>query len=44
MHQNVAKIYKTLGVTPAMESGIDTRVWSIEEIVGLLDRRTAVAA
>ena len=31
-------------VTPAMEAGIETRVWSIEEIVGLLDRRAEQAA
>ncbi len=44
MHHNVAKIHKTLRVTPAMEAGIETRVWSIEEIVGLLDRHIEVAA
>ena len=38
------KYYQTLRVTPAMEAGIETRVWSIEEIVGLLDRRAEQAA
>jgi len=28
---------QTLRVTPAMEAGIAHHVWSIEEIVGLLD-------
>jgi hypothetical protein len=28
---------KALRVTPAMEAGISDRVWSIEEIVALLD-------
>jgi hypothetical protein len=28
--------HQTLRVTPAMEAGIADRVWSIEEIVGLL--------
>jgi hypothetical protein len=28
--------FQTLRVTPAMEAGIATHVWSIEEIVGLL--------
>ena len=44
MNYNFAKIHKTLRVTPAMEAGLATHVWSIEEIVGLLDRYTEVAA
>ena len=31
-----ARIHKTLRVTPAMEAGLSTQVWSVEEIVGLL--------
>jgi len=37
MHYNFARIHKTLRVTPAMEAGIADNVWSIEEIVDLLD-------
>jgi len=37
-------LHRTLQVTPAMAAGIATNVWSIEEIVGLLDTRSAVAA
>jgi len=37
MHYNFARIHKTLRVTPAMEAGISDHVWSIEEIVGLLE-------
>lgn len=37
MHYNFARIHQTLRVTPAMEAGIADHVWSIEEIVGLLD-------
>jgi len=33
-----------LRVTPAMEAGLANHVWSIEEVVGLLDRSRAVAA
>ena len=36
MHYNSARIHKTLTVTPAMQAGIATRVWSIEEIVRLV--------
>jgi hypothetical protein len=38
MHYNFACVHRTLRVTPAMEAGLATHVWSIEEIVGLLDR------
>ena len=37
MHYNFARIHQTLRVTPAMEAGISQHVWSIAEIVGLLD-------
>jgi IS1 family transposase len=36
-HYNFAKIHKTLRITPAMAAGIADHVWSIEEIVGLLE-------
>jgi IS1 family transposase len=37
MHYNYCRIHSTLRVTPAMEAGIAGHVWSIEELVGLLD-------
>jgi IS1 family transposase len=37
MHYNFARVHQTLRVTPAMEAGISDHVWSLEEIVGLLD-------
>jgi IS1 family transposase len=37
MHYNFARIHKTLRVTPAMEAGVSDHIWSLEEIVGLLD-------
>ena len=37
MYYNFAKIHKTLRVTPAMEAGICDHVWSIQEIVQLVD-------
>jgi hypothetical protein len=36
MYYNFARVHQTLGVTPAMEAGIEDHVWSVEEIVGLL--------
>jgi len=44
LHYNFAPIHKTLRVTPAMAAGLAKHVWSIEEIVGLLDGPNAVAA
>lgn len=37
MFYNFARIHQTLRVTPAMEAGIANHVWSIEEIINLLD-------
>jgi IS1 family transposase len=44
MHYNFARIHGTLRTTPAMAAGLSDHVWSLEEIVGLLDRTSAVAA
>lgn len=43
MHYNFARVHQTLRVTPAMEAGVADHVWSIAEIVGLLDRPQASA-
>ena len=40
---NLIRIHRTLSVTPAMAAGIADHVWSIEQIVGLLDTASAVA-
>jgi hypothetical protein len=37
MHYNFARINQTLRVTPAMQAGIADHVWTLEEIVALLD-------
>lgn len=37
MYYNFGRIHKTLRVTPAMEAGIENHVWSLEEIVQLVD-------
>lgn len=37
MNYNFCRIHQTLRVTPAMEAGISSHVWSLEEISGLLD-------
>jgi hypothetical protein len=35
MHYNFCRVHQTLRVTPAMEAGLTTRVWSIAELVNL---------
>jgi IS1 family transposase len=37
MHYNFCRIHQTLRVTPAMEAGVTDHVWSIEEVIALLD-------
>jgi IS1 family transposase len=44
LHYNFARIHRTLRVTPAMAAGIANHVWTVEEIIGLLDTRSAQAA
>lgn len=41
MHYNFCRIHQTLRVTPAMEAGIADHVWSIEEVVSLIDAEPA---
>jgi hypothetical protein len=43
-HYNFCRVHQTLRVTPAMEARLTDHVWSLDELVGLLDRRSAVAA
>ena len=40
MYYNFARVHWTLRVTP----GVSDHVWSIAEIVGLLDRRESAVA
>jgi IS1 family transposase len=44
MHYNFCRVHQTLRVTPAMEAEIADHVWSIEELVSLLDRSARMAA
>lgn len=44
MHYNFCRIHKTLKVTPAMEAGLTDHVWSLEELVGLLQEKSATVA
>lgn len=37
MYYNFCRVHKSLRVTPAMEAGIANHVWTIEELVELLE-------
>ena len=39
MHYNFGRIHKTLRVTPAMQAGLADHVWTLDELIGLLDNR-----
>lgn len=44
LHYNFARIHKTLRITPAMAAGLADNVWSMEEVIGLLDAAEKKAA
>ena len=37
MYYNFGRVHQTLRVTPAMEVGVSSHLWSIDEIVRLID-------
>ena len=39
MYYNFVRIHITLRVTPAMEAGVTDRLWSLENIVELVENR-----
>lgn len=39
MHYNFCRVHKTLRVTPAMEAGISDHVWTLEQMLGILDAK-----
>lgn len=43
MYYNFCRVHQTLRVTPAMEAGLTDHVWTLEELVSLLDGNTNTA-
>ncbi len=37
MHYNFVRINEALRCTPAMAAGVSKRIWSIEDMINLLD-------
>lgn len=40
LYYNFCRVHQTLRVTPAMEAGVASHVWTIEEMVSLLAKRS----
>jgi IS1 family transposase len=43
-YYNFCRVHQTLRVTPAMEAGLANHVWSLEDLVGLLESKAECAA
>ena len=41
MFYNFCRVHQTLRVTPAMEAGVSDHVWTLEEVVSLLETKEA---
>ena len=37
---NFVRIHKTLRTSPAMAAGIESRLWSMEDVVAMIDAKT----
>jgi hypothetical protein len=44
MYYNFARVHQTLRVSPAMAAGVTDRLWSVEDIVALVEAQEAVEA
>jgi hypothetical protein len=44
VHYNFCRVHQTLRVTPAMEAGLSSHIWEVEEIVRLIAGRLPNAA
>jgi hypothetical protein len=44
MYYNFIGIHQTIRCTPAMEAGVTDRLWSMMDIVGLIESRECEAA
>jgi len=43
-YYNFCRVHQTLRVTPAMEAGLAEHVWTLEELVSLLDQEKSAVA
>ncbi len=43
MHYNFCRIHKTLRITPAMAAGVSDHIWTVDEIVDLVEQAEAIS-
>jgi hypothetical protein len=43
-YYNFCRVHQTLRVTPAMEAALENHVWSLRELVGLLETKSGCVA
>jgi hypothetical protein len=43
MYYNFCRVHQTLRVTPAMEAGLADHIWTLDELVGLLEAPNSIA-
>jgi len=41
---NFVRVHKTLRASPAMAAGIETRLWSMEDVVAMIDEQAERSA
>jgi hypothetical protein len=44
MHYNFCRVHKTLRVTPAMAAGVTDHVWSVADVVAIIEAAEPVPA
>ncbi len=40
-HYNFCRVHQTLGTTPAVAAGVTDHVWTLDELIGLLEEAEA---
>jgi hypothetical protein len=43
-YYNFCRVHQTLCVTPSIEAGLADHIWSLEELIGLLEQKALGAA
>jgi len=41
MHYNFCRVHQTLKTTPAVKAGVTDHVWTLAELIGILEAREA---
>ena len=42
MYYNFCRVHRTLGTTPAVAAGVADRVWTLDDLIGLLVKAESV--